>query len=296
MSDRPRLIGVDWGTSNLRVLSIGDDGAVLDSRADPRGAGGLAKAAFPGVLADVAGDWLEAGLPVLVCGMGAGRGRWHETPYLPCPVALKALAGRLECETAGGPLFVPGACVLEDDHMMDVMRGEECQILGLFEAGQDGVVVAPGTHSKWATVADGHIAGFRTFMTGELFAAIRAGTMMGQGMGQPGTDEAAFRLGVERALSDPALTAALFSVRVETLADRLGPHNAADYLSGLLIGAEIAARRDDAAQTLLLVGATGLVARYRTALDIAGFTHVETADGVAATARGLWRIAEAAGL
>ena len=59
MSSATGLIGVDWGTSNLRVMRIAQGGAVLDSRSDPRGAGGLAPNEFHGVLTEVA-----RGLPV----------------------------------------------------------------------------------------------------------------------------------------------------------------------------------------------------------------------------------------
>ena len=38
---------------------------------------------------------------------------------------------------------------------------------------QDGLIVAPGTHSKWVSVKGGRIADFRTFVTGELFAALK---------------------------------------------------------------------------------------------------------------------------
>lgn len=160
------------------------------------------------------------------------------------------------------------------------------------EAGSHRVV-APGTHSKWITARPGQVTGFRTFITGELFAAIRQGTILGAGMGEPGGDADAFAAGVDRALSEPALTSALFSVRVEALADRLSVEAAADYLSGLLIGAEVAAHSHDTHGPVTLVGAEALNARYAAALDIAGFSDVRVADGAEATARGLWRIHQA---
>ena len=92
MSEAARLIGVDWGTSNLRVVRIAEGGAVLDSRSDPRGAGGLSPDRFSGVLNAVAGDWLNDGLPVLVSGMAGARGRWREMAYLPCPAGVADLA------------------------------------------------------------------------------------------------------------------------------------------------------------------------------------------------------------
>lgn len=292
MSDKPALIGVDWGGSNLRVMQIAAGGAVLAHRSDPRGAAGLTPSEFAGVLDEVAGDWLGE-TPVLVCGMAGARGRWLEVAYQPCPASAGNVAAGLARPDAGGELWiVPGVALSPDGHLLDVMRGEETQVLGLDDA--DRLVVAPGTHSKWIAVEAGRIAYFRTFLTGELFAAVRSATMLGAGMGEPGGDAAAFRRGVERSLQDRDLSAALFSVRVEGLAGRLAPEAAADYLSGLLIGAEIAAQ--DQARLfdgVTIVGAPALSARYAEALVIAGQGDVVIADVELTTAAGLWRIWEA---
>lgn len=294
MSSATGLIGVDWGTSNLRVMRIAQGGAVLDSRSDPRGAGGLAPNEFHGVLTEVAGDWLDDRLPVLISGMAGARGRWREMAYLPCPAGVAELASAVASpDDAPQVSIVPGVAVFEDSRLQDVIRGEETQVFGL-DAPDDAVVVAPGTHSKWIRTAGGRITDFRTFMTGELFAAIRKGTILGAEMGDPGVDNDAFAAGVERSLRDPAVTAALFSVRVEGLAGRLSAASSADYLSGLLIGAEVAAQADANHRPVVLIGAEALSRRYAAALAQGGFRDVQIADGAAATARGLWRIHEAA--
>ncbi len=59
-----------------------------------------------------------------------------------------------------------------------IARGEEVEIVGLAEAG-DRVVVRPGSHSKWAVVEAGRVARFKTFVTGELHAAVRDHTLIG---------------------------------------------------------------------------------------------------------------------
>lgn len=292
MSSAAELIGVDWGTSNLRVMRIAEGGAVLDSRADPRGAGGLAPDQFRAVLDDVAGDWLNEGLPVLVSGMAGARGRWREMAYLSCPAGVAELASAVASpDDAPHVSIAPGVAVLQDGRLQDVIRGEETQVFGL-DAPDDAVVVAPGTHSKWIRTAGGRITDFRTFMTGELFAVIRKGTILGAEMGKPGVDDEAFAAGVQRSLRDPAVTAALFSVRVEGLAGRLSPTSSADYLSGLLIGAEVAAEVDANHRPVILIGAEALSRRYAAALAQGGFHDVRIADGAAATAKGLWRIHE----
>lgn len=289
--DGAALIGVDWGSSNLRVMRIARGGKVLAARADPRGANGLEAEAFPSVLADVAGDWLDDGLPVLICGVAGARDRWREQPYRSCPVALDEMGSGLAAQhMSEAPRIVRGVMALTDGRMADVMRGEETQVAGL-DIGPGGWrVVAPGTHSKWITVADGRITGLRSFVTGELFALLSAASRLND----MGADPEAFEAGVCRSLVERDLTAALFSVRVEGLAGRLAPTSAADYLSGLLIGAEVAAQAEARAEALILVGAEALNRRYETALRLAGFTDLTVRDGAAATARGLWRIHEAA--
>lgn len=295
MSEATALIGVDWGTSNLRVMRIAEGGSVLESRSDSRGAGALASDQFAPVLREVAGDWLTPEIPVISCGMSGGRGKWREMPYLPCPVGATELArGIASPDDAAFISIVPGVGMFDDDGLQDVIRGEETQVFGLDDL-DDALILAPGTHSKWIQVRAHRIAGFRTFMTGELFAAIRTGTIMGAGMGEPGIDADAFSAGVVRALEDPAVSAALFSVRVETLAGRVSNASSADYLSGILIGAEVAAQGAGDDRPITLVGAETLGQRYAAALALGGFTNVRIEDGVAATARGLWRIHQARG-
>ena len=132
----------------------------------------------------------------------------------------------------------------------------------------------PGTHSKWARVAAGRIVGFETFMTGEVFAALKDHTVLGrlmgerQGLGEPN----GFALGVRAAaaLERPGdLLHAVFMTRTLGLFDRLAPGELAEYLSGLLIGAEIVAGARGA-RSALVVGAPALAARYAEAGALLG--------------------------
>lgn len=289
----PALVGVDWGTTRLRVMRLGEGGRILEHRVDPRGAGQLTPDAFAPVLESLAGDWMDSETPVLVCGMAGARMGWVEAPYVACPADVSTLAsGTVEVPGKRAVRIIPGVCVSAGD-LGDVMRGEETQAMGLVDPGEDGMIVAPGTHSKWITVRDGRIRDVRTFMTGELFSAVLKATVVGQGVGTAGKDDAAFDDGVRHALANPGLSALLFSVRVGRLSGRLGPDAAADYLSGLLIGAEIAAAPGNGVQAVRLVGDGTLVGRYSRALTLAGRPTAPVTDGDSATARGLWRIREA---
>ena len=105
------------------------------------------------------------------------------------------------------------------------MRGEETQILGGLEVEQTpALVIAPGTHSKWVRVEGGRLMGFRTYMTGEVFALLKAHSILGRTMDASAPhDAAAFDLGVHRALEDQGLLNLIFSTRTEVLFEHIEP-------------------------------------------------------------------------
>jgi 2-dehydro-3-deoxygalactonokinase len=291
----PTLIGIDWGTSTRRGWAFGVDGAVLASGALPRGISTVADGGFAAVLRELAGAWTDGSVPIVLGGMIGSRQGWQEVPYLPCPASPDALAaGAQPIDTGIGPgWIVPGLSCQGPFGIADVMRGEEVQLLG---AGIDaGVVLLPGTHGKWVRLEGGAATRFRTFMTGELFALLRTQSLLGRLMEPGGPDEAAFDAGVDRALDDPALTALLFSVRTEGLFGRIAPTALADYLSGLLIGAEVAAGLRDTGEVTAIIAEGTLAARYARALGRAGATVPRLVSGDEAASAGLLRIGRAIG-
>jgi 2-dehydro-3-deoxygalactonokinase len=300
------LIGGDWGSSNLRVFRFGDAGQILEQRDVARGVLTVVNRAFESTLSQVIGDWLDsAEVPILLCGMVGSRQGWAEAPYISCPARLNDLRGKkIRVHTASFAVsIVPGLMVRGGDGRLDVMRGEETQIFGMDEirhptvAGTH-VVVTPGTHSKWAIVEGGRIVDFSTYMTGELFAVLRAHSILGKLMqvdtyDHAAFDHAAFELGVTRALEDPAITRLLFSVRCEGLFETIAPQALSEYLSGLLIGAEIGAAISHCARVpVTVVGSPQMTSLYQKALALAGVTAVTIVDGDRAVGVGLWQLAQ----
>ena len=291
------MIGIDWGTSRFRAFRLGADGAIRDHKSGPRGILAVPDGRFADSLREEIGPWLAAGeRHVLMCGMVGSRQGWVEAPYLPCPVGPAELAAALidvPFDWAEVKL-VPGVAGADPDGVAEVMRGEETQLAGALASferlGAGGVSAAclPGTHSKWARVAEGRITGFATHMTGEVFAALRGHTILGRTM-QDGaaTDLAGFDRGVARAAQGGGLLHHLFGVRAEALAGRLAPEAGASYLSGLLIGHEVAAALAGVpADTVVpVIGAPELTALYARAIE-AGGGIAERINGEAA-ARGL---------
>jgi len=243
VSARPAFIGVDWGTSSFRAYLATSDGAILERAESARGILGVAKGEHEDVLAGFVGGWRAAvgdGLPILMSGMIGARQGWVEAPYAQCPAGLPEIASAIvaiETRTLGAVGLVPGVRIEDRDGAPDVMRGEETQILGALAAMRraEGVFVLPGTHSKWARVRAGRIESFATYMTGEIFAALKDHTILGRMMDGQATDGAGFGEGVRKALrlERPGdVLNAVFTTRTLGLFERLAPNQLSDYLSG----------------------------------------------------------------
>ncbi len=301
MNDDAALIALDWGTSSLRAYLISKEGRLLSKHESDLGIMKVPEQDYAAALAAILAGPLafHEPLPIIAAGMITSRQGWCETPYLPCPATLTALAEGLLKAAVGDRLevyFVPGLSFDPPSAWPDVMRGEETQVLGAFDTGAPlKVFVLPGTHSKWVRMDAAAVVWFRTFMTGELFATLKDHSILGKLMAAGPPDDNAFDEGVTRGLSGDGILASLFSARSLALFDRLPAAAVEDYLSGLLIGGEIAEMRAlDIAGPVGIIGGAELGARYQRALNAAGFRVRETMPDAAAT--GLYRIAAQAGL
>jgi 2-dehydro-3-deoxygalactonokinase len=276
-SIKPAVICVDWGTSSFRAYLTGVDGTILARTESPRGILTVGPSEHEEALAGFVQKWLSQGaLPILMSGMIGARQGWVEAPYAPCPAGLQEIASAivtLETRTLGAIGLVPGVSAFGRDGAPDVMRGEETQILGALAATQtdQGVFVLPGTHSKWARVEGGRIVSFATYMTGEVFAALKDHTILGRLMAAA-EDGPGFAEGVGAAsrLERPGdVLHAIFMTRTLGLFDRIAPSQLADYLSGLLIGAELLSGAQGATSAVV-IGSPALTARYCAAGEILG--------------------------
>ena len=287
------MIAVDWGTSSFRAFRL-QGGAVIDRCETPNGILHVEEGGFAPALRRAIAPWLAAGeTRVLMAGMVGSRQGWREAPYLPCPAAPDDLARALVSVPFEGAAvqIVPGLRSEDEGGVPEVMRGEETQLVGVLGTiGRDATVCLPGSHSKWAEIKDGAIAGFSTHMTGEAFAALRFHTILGRMMQDGPTEMEAFRRGVARAGQPGGLLHHLFGVRTQGLFSQLPEAEAASYLSGLLIGHEVAAAapRD----TVHLIGAPALCSLYALAITQHGATAAIA--GPDAAAHGLALIAERA--
>ncbi|WP_137128142.1 2-dehydro-3-deoxygalactonokinase [Roseomonas sp. HF4] len=291
------MIGLDWGTTSLRAYRLGTDGQIMARRDMPRGILSIDSDGFPAALHAAAGDWIGQGdTRVVMCGMVGSRQGWVEAPYIDCPAGLDGLAAAaVRVPFEGAELrIVPGLSCRGGGGARDVMRGEETQILGALPTlgGAEATVCLPGSHSKWAQVSDGRVLHFATHLTGEAFSALSGHTILARMMNPSAPFHAGgFARGVARAKQPGGLLHHLFGLRAASLFDEIEEDEAASFLSGLLIGHEVAsALEGGVAPPVVLIGAAALTTRYAAALDAFGVPH-RSADADAA-ARGLARIAE----
>jgi len=296
------MIGVDWGTTAFRAYRLDGRGRIADRREAPeRGILSVPAGGFPAALAEQIGPWLAAGERLVVmCGMVGSRQGWIEAPYLPCPAAPAELAARVVPVPFEGArvALVPGLSARDASGVPDVMRGEETKLLGaMAELGGDGAgatLCLPGTHSKWARIEGGRIAGFATQMTGETFAALSRHTILARGIAPGPTVADAFARGVRRSGEPGGLLHHLFGARALGLAGELAETETASYLSGLLIGHEIrAALADGDPGPVHLLGSERLGALYADAFRILGVAHREHDPDT--VARGLAQIGRSLG-
>lgn len=291
------FLACDWGTTNLRAWVV-KDGEVLDSRDFELGvsklAPGEAEARFEG---EVRLALNAQGLPAILCGMIGSNLGWKAVDYLPCPADLEDLRGAL-VTVSDGVRIVPGLRGEGLAGAPDVMRGEETQVVGwlLQDAARLSgrhVLCHPGTHAKWILIEDGRIVRFITAMTGELFAVLRKHSVLKSDA--PADDEAAFDAGLAAAQDGRALAARLFTARSRVVAGGKAADSTPSYLSGLLIGAEVAGlpellcERLD--QPVVLLGDEVLCRWYERALMKRGIASASY-DGEAAALTALTALQE----
>lgn len=285
------FITADWGTTNRRAYLIDGNGRCVDEFEDDKGILSVPREGFAAAIAEIRerlGD-----KPLLLAGMvGSTRG-WVEAPYVPCPAGIEDLVESL-IRPGEREAIVPGVSYVGRGRA-DVMRGEEVQVLGALVAGlisPNGVVCHPGTHNKWIQLHGGKIHNFVTAMTGELFSLLKDHSILSGLVQAPVELNEAFERGVRNALERQMLPAQLFGVRASVLLGQMKEEDAASYLSGLLIGADVYIGMSfPLAARVAILGRPELTRLYARAVNLAGREVVEL-DGEQAFLAGARRIVE----
>jgi 2-dehydro-3-deoxygalactonokinase len=298
------LIGLDWGSSNVRAFAFNRAGEVIAVRSSQLGAMKLAsESAFRQAFDDLVGNWLLV-YPRPRCfasGMVGARGAWIEAGYVDVNAdansnadtfakVLHANAVQLTTQAGHKINVIPG--VKSDEP--DVMRGEETQLVG---AGVvNGVVVLPGTHSKWVRVSAGRIALLKTALTGEMNSLLREQSTIGKSLRTaPSLDRLdAIARGIQRAQSTVDWLHQLFLFRANVVANRHDEAEVSSELSAWLIASEFVQMRllGFTDPVIHLVASESLSAWY-CAVGKAFGVECQVQSGEICAARGLWTIANA---
>ena len=263
-----RYIAIDWGSTNLRAWLYQDD-QCLESRQSAAGVTRLNGESPSAVFSEITRGWRDGATPAVLAGMVGSNVGWKVAPYLPVPVDFSAIGQQLT--SVGDKVWIiPGLSVSRDANQ-NVMRGEETQLLGARMIAPSSIYVMPGTHCKWVQADRQQINDFRTVMTGELHYLLLRHSLVGAGLPEQVSAPGAFNAGLERGLHSPDILPRLFEVRASHVLGSLPREQVGEFLSGLLIGAEVATLSERFRDPqVTIVGGEALANRYQQALSAIG--------------------------
>jgi 2-dehydro-3-deoxygalactonokinase len=281
------FLSVDWGTSNFRLRlvekssvrvikestsSVGIKNLYLNWQKE----GGDREFIFLNFLKKQIHK-LDCVIPedteIVLSGMASSNIGIRELPYAALPFNINGDGLYVELiKHSSFPYtlyLISGVC--SDS---DIIRGEETQMMGL--AGKDNfyrksIFILPGTHSKHIVCENGKITAFNTFITGELFQAICNYTILKVSIEKPPPDTKDWKFfdeGVIRSQEGFSLLNDLFKIRATDILGKRSPGENYYYLSGLLIGEELAALKLIAFDHIELCAGNNLYEFYERAIRV----------------------------
>ena len=280
-----KFLSCDWGTSSFRIRLVDADteeisGEVISDEG----------------ISDTFEQWLATGLPEqdripfyktilkrylgrftetidkdipLICsGMISSSIGLVELPYRKFPftwevsqILVKKIDGSKELPN---PLYVTSGFRTDTD----IMRGEEMLLLGCDIREEDKkVFIFPGTHSKHVFVKNKKAVDFKSYMTGEIFSLLSERSILRKAV-RMGSDKKSFMEGIETGLQGNILHH-VFQVRTRQLLNQADPVSNYQFLSGLLIGAELS-DLNEISSPIYLVAGNQLEEAYRLGLSLTG--------------------------
>lgn len=270
--EEQNYIVIDWGTTNFRAFLVSHQNILLDSVSAEKGLMQIECDNFSEVLHTILSNWIGdfQHIPVLMAGMVGSAKGWKDVGYAQTPANLSDFVKKAYRFTLpwGAPgLITPGVAHHIRSKRSDVMRGEEVQTMGLSKIKEctDFIAILPGTHSKHVSFNNNKISQLSSFLTGEFYSILLNHSLLGTGLSDSETlDKEVFEQGVLEG-QHGELTNKVFQTWSMRLFSQLSTENAADFLSGLLIGYEL---RNVQHQKIYLVGGDGLCSRYQIACNL----------------------------
>ena len=287
---KDNFLSVDWGTSNFRLRLVEKSSVhVMKELVSSFGVkalysewqqqGGNREFIFLHFLKqqiEQLGVDIPTDIEIVISGMASSNIGIRELPYASLPFNIDGKG--LYVESIKHSLFpygfqlISGVC--SDS---DIIRGEETQMIGL--AGKEdlyrkSIFILPGTHSKHIVCENGKITGFTTFMTGELFQVLSTHSILKSSVEKPGpdfTDWKVFDDAVLASRARPSILSSLFGIRTRDILNKKSSMENYYYLSGLLIGEEMAALSSISCDKIVLCAGDNLYDFYKRAIQVLGF-------------------------
>ena len=275
----------DWGSTNLRAYLIDEEGVVqgrYESGSGSKSLAGDARAYRDELRKALRGLGVKDDSEIRISGMAGSKLGWKEMGYVATPMVPENFSSNF-CFLDEFPRarLYGGLKYENDDGSLDVMRGEEVQVLGAMElCPEASLICLPGTHSKWVKVEAGKVISFRTVMTGDLFQALCEKSIFREQIASREFHRESFLAGCALAKSGSNLQD-LFKLRSAFVFSKVSSEGFHSYLSGFLIANEIiSAGRDES--HVHLCGASSLVSKYVLAMKEMGMDS-SVIDGETAT-------------
>lgn len=292
------FISCDWGTSSFRLRLVEND-RILAAITSPYG------------IATTFESWRHSGLPetrrlqfyqtflkeqiqllqyktritlnalpLYISGMASSTLGMLELPYQHLPAKATELQTAYLEATSEFPHPTTIISGLRTEN--DVLRGEETLLLGALPETPEtrALYILPGTHSKHIYLEDNKITNFKTFMTGEFFSLLTKHSVLSASLAEPiYPAPEAFKNGLRTGHGSHLLHAA-FLTRTNHLFNIYSKEENYHFLSGLLIGAELASLPDDTEITLVSDGT--LLSNYQHALGFFDYHNIRIVDATEA--------------
>jgi 2-dehydro-3-deoxygalactonokinase len=213
-------------------------------------------------------ETIDENMPILCSGMVSSSIGLVELPYREFPftwevsqILVKKIGGSKEFPH---PLYIISGFRTDTD----IMRGEEMLLFGCDIGGNDDkIFIFPGTHSKHVFIKNKKAVDFKTYMTGEIFGLLSKRSILRKAV-RMGSDKKSFTEGIETGLRGNILHD-VFQVRTRQLLHQSDPVSNYQFLSGLLIGAELC-DLNGIDSPIYLVAGNQLEEPYRLGLSLTG--------------------------
>lgn len=269
------IVTIDSGTTNTRVR-LWQNNIVIAQASEPVGVRDTAitgskeklsqavKRCLENVLAEKGIITYDNNIIIVASGMVTSNIGLYEVPHLVTPVSREQLANsmvkQILPEIINHPIwFIPGIkndvteINLDNCELMDVMRGEEIEAIGvlsLLDLHGPALIILPGSHSKFVKInQNNEIISSATTLAGEFIDIITQQTILSSSLNHQfaSSIEEEYLLKGAQYCQKVGITRSCFSIRILDLFSQLTINQKANFLLGIVLYSDIQAIKNSQA-------------------------------------------------